>query len=320
MRNRLRRSEERGSLVGEIWSAKLASPVAFSPATFWLAVPEVQERFNRKASRGAGHWINYCVDKFLGDRVPVERMLSVGCGAGDLERHLAELGAFQHCDAWDLAADGVRRAQDAARAAGFPIAYAVRDISREPPAPAIYDAVWFNSSLHHVERLEEVCASVARALKPGGLLFLNEYIGPSVFAFPERQRQAIRAAFELIPARLRRSCASATPDVLVAPLVPTPAEVRAADPSEAVRSADIPRVLERDFEQLERNDAGGTLLQFVLNGIAGNFRSDDPESMRVLAMLLAIEDTLMDVQDLQSDFAIIVARPRACGPVGARRV
>jgi len=114
--------------VGETWSSKLASS-EFSAATFWLALPEVQERIDRKASRGTGHWVNYCVAKFLGSRVPVQRMLSIGCGAGELERHLAALGAFRHCDAWDLAEDGVRRAEEAAAAARLQhISYAVRDI------------------------------------------------------------------------------------------------------------------------------------------------------------------------------------------------
>jgi SAM-dependent methyltransferase len=306
-----------GRSVGEIWSSKLAS-ADFSAATFWLALPEVQERINRKASRGTGHWINYCVDKFVGSRRPVERMLSIGCGAGELERHLAALGAFRHCDAWDLAADGVRRAEEAAAAAGLHhVSYAVRDISRTALAPDSYDAVWFNSSLHHVEALEDVCAAVARSLKADGLLFINEYVGPSVFAFDARQRQAMRAAFELIPARLRRSCLAATREVLAEPLLPTPAAVRAADPSEAVRSAEIPAILERHFQIVERNDFGGTLLQFLLHGIAGNFRAEDPDSLRVLSMLFAIEDTLIDVKDLSSDFTVIVARPKRAADAAA---
>jgi hypothetical protein len=61
---------------------------------------------------------------------------------------------------------------------------------------------------------------------------------------------------------------------------------------------------------VECNPAGGTLLHFLLHGIAGNFRPEDPESMAVLDMLIRIERTLIDVGDLPSDFVLLAARRR----------
>lgn len=305
-----------GEETGELWSRKLQGD-SFTPELYWRRVPEVERRRVRLETGGSrdADWAEYCVREFLGGRTPVERMLSVGCGTGELERRLARLGAFRECDAWDVSEWAVQEARQLAAEEGIGnIRYDVRDITTVELAPDSYDAVWFENVLHHIEPLEAVCEKLARALKPDGWLFLNEYIGPSRFAFPPRQRELIRAAFALIPARYRLHREAGT--ILNSAAIPTPAEVEADDPTESVRSADIPGVVESWFDIAAFHESGGSLLQFLLNGIAGNFRDDDPESLRVLRMLLQLEDDLLEMGELRSDFAVIVARPRR--PVAPR--
>jgi hypothetical protein len=101
-----------------------------------------------------------------------------------------------------------------------------------------------------------------------------------------------------------------TGEVQPAPLLPDPREVAAQDPSEAVRSADILKVVGERLDVVARHDIGGGLLQFLLSGICGNFRPEDPGSMAVLDMLFGVEDALMAAGDLGSDFVLLVARAR----------
>ena len=63
------------------------------------------------------------------------------------------------------------------------------------------------------------------------------------------------------------------------------------------------------FEIVEYKPMDGSILQFLLADIAGNFA--DEEGRKLLDMLFIIEDTLMAVGDLGSDFAYIVAAPKA---------
>lgn len=296
-----------------VWSRLLASN-AFSRETYWLAVPAVQERYQRLATGGPpapAHWVLACLARFPAGRLPAANMLSLGCGTGTLELMLARHGAFRHCDAWDQAPGAIEQAREAAKEAGEErIDFAVRDVEREAIAVGAYDAVWFNSSLHHVTHLESVLDRVSRAIRPDGFLFLHEYIGPPRFALPERQRAAIRAAFALLPERLRHLGGDPGAPVLGAPLLPDPVAVEAADPSEAPRSHEIPAAVAERFELVARHDAGGSLLHFLLHGIAGNFRDDDAEAQRYLRLLFEIEDTLLASGELASDFTVIVARPR----------
>jgi SAM-dependent methyltransferase len=299
--------------VADLWSRKLDAGADFSSDVYWLAVPEVYRSYTRAATRGRREdsWVNDCVAEFLAGRTPLERMLSIGCGNGTLERHLQDLGAFRECDAWDIAPAAIETARRLARQEGRQgIHYEVRDANTPDflhGPEARYDAVWFNSSLHHIEALEPVCEAVARSLKPDGWLFVHEYVGPNVFRLTPRQKQVIRAAFDLIPERLRRTGPSTWAE---APAIPDPVQVAAVDPSEAIRSADILKVVGHYFDVVEQNPAGGTLLQFLLHGIAGNFRPEDPESMEVLDLLIRIERTLIGVGDLQSDFVLLAARRR----------
>jgi 2-polyprenyl-3-methyl-5-hydroxy-6-metoxy-1,4-benzoquinol methylase len=303
--------------VAQHWSDKLSDSGAFESDVYWLALPAVQEYYTRRATRGrrSDSWVNDCVETFLGPGLPVDRILSIGCGNGELERHLAMMGVFRHCEAMDISPGSIATARAQAAAAGLTnIDYRVTDANLLELPAASYDAVWFNSSLHHIAELERACFEVARSLRPGGWLFLNEYVGAPAFAFPPRQVEAIRAAFALIPPHLRRrSGADGQLSVDLSP-IPDPVAVAEADPSEAVRSDEILDVVHQYFEVVECNPAGGTLLQFVLNGIAGHFDRDAPEARAILDLLLQIESTLIDRGDLASDFVVLAARPRASLP------
>jgi len=301
--------------TADYWSDNLAGSNPFSPQLYWLAVPRVQRRFQRQACAGADHpsWVHYCVEAFVRPRTPLARMLSIGCGSGTLERELYALGAFVTCDAIDIAPGAIAQARQEARAIGAEAAihYRVEDVEHTPLAHQQYNAIWFNGSLHHVRALEAVCAQVRQALKPDGWLFFHEYVGANHFDFGATQRAAMAHAFGLIPQRYRRSfVAGHGGQVLDAVLMPDPREVARVDPSEAVRSSDILSVVRQHFDIVAENPCGGTLLQFVLHGIAGNFREEDPGSMVVLEMLFAIEDALITSGALRSDFVAVAARPK----------
>jgi hypothetical protein len=69
-------------------------------------------------------------------------------------------------------------------------------------------------------------------------------------------------------------------------------------------------VLSLYFDIIDRKPLGGSILQFLLDGIAGNFKADDPQDMEWLRLLFSIEDSLMEMREIDSDFAYIVARPK----------
>jgi SAM-dependent methyltransferase len=326
---------------------------------YWLELPAVQRRLSTKVS-GDPHtdWVAYTLENYMADRLPVDRCLSLGCGKGGLERQLAGMGTFTVCDAYDVAPGSVEEARRLATAQGCQhIRYEMADINYLELPAQTYDLVWVSGAMHHFEPLEYICAQMHQSLKPQGLLVLNEYVGPSRFQFPPRQREIIQAVLTLLPRRYRRLAPQRVEDELarspgrrnvdwllhrfvdkirdrelLATLqrrwasirasqqgndlfkttlsLPTVRDVIAADPSEAIRSQDILRVVAQFFEVVEIKELGGGLLQFLLDGIACNFSDDDPPAMEMLALLFEIEDRLMACGELKSDFVYLVARPR----------
>ncbi|MFZ2305977.1 MAG: class I SAM-dependent methyltransferase [Rhodoferax sp.] len=303
--------------TADYWSENTAGSNPFSPEVYWLAIPRVQSRFQRQAVAGLNYesWAHYCVGELLGARAPVARALSIGCGSGVFERELHRLQAFQQCDALDIAPGAIDLAVRDARATGIGnIHFRVQDVEHSVLPRGHYDAVWFNGSLHHIGALEAVCEQVRHTLKPDGWLFFNEYVGANHFGFDATQRAAIEHAFGLIPPRFRRAFSPGNRgQVQHAVPLPDPLEVARVDPSEAVRSADILNVVRQHFDVVVENRCGGSLLQFVLHGIAGNFREDDPDSMQILEMLFAVEDALIATGSLKSDFVAVAARPKSGG-------
>jgi SAM-dependent methyltransferase len=335
--------------IADYWSAQ--STWDEISGIYWSQVPLVKQRLHAKVS-GDPHtdWVDYTLQRHLAGRLPLSRCLILGCGRGGLERRLADSRAFAAFDAFDVASGSIAEARDCVRRAGYTnIRYRVQDANQVKLPLGHYDVVWSSGSVHHFERLEHVFVQVARALKPGGLFVLNEYVGPNRFQFPVLQRHIIQACWDLLPPHYREPVPAAlTRRVQVASRrqgliwvigrawdklrdgdllraiwrrlmlrlgkveagvrFPSARDVAATDPSEAVRSCEIVPLLRRHFQVIEFKPLGGSILQFLLQDIAGNFRDEVGE--RLLGMLFAIEDALMASGDLASDFVYIVAVPR----------
>lgn len=139
-----------------------------------------------------------------------------------------------------------------------------------------------------------------QAVLPAGLpqRLLDKWRDGDLLAAVGRRLRLLRAARAGAP--LEKSTAN----------LPTARSVIAVDPSEAVRSDEIVPLLRQYFDIVETKPLGGTILQFLLADIAGNFQQDETGA-QLLEMLFAIEDALIDAGHLDSDFAYIVAAPKA---------
>ncbi len=278
----------------------------------WLEHPLVRSRIQEKVAGRPNcdvyGWFLDLLDR-LGVERPVASALTLGSGDGRLERGLAPKRFARRHLGLDLSEGAVASATAAAAAAGLSqISYAVADLNHPVLPPAAFDVVLGVSSVHHVERLEELLAAVETALVPGGLLFLNEYVGPKRFQWSRRQRETAEHLLGLLPERYR--IVGAGGEVHRQPFAPSAEAVIAADPSESVRSDEIlPLVAER-FDILEHRDLGGTLLHLVLEGITRRFDPANPEDVRWLKLLFEAEDALIASGELTSDFAVVVARKR----------
>jgi SAM-dependent methyltransferase len=276
----------------------------------WMGSPVVRAYLNRLASGDPqSDWLGWAFDRWVRGRGL--EVLVLGCGEGWLERSIAGRPEIRGIDACDVAAEAVETAAATAREAGLDrLRYHVVDLNHEPlprpPGGGAYDLVIAHSVLHHVENLERCYRQIEAALIPGGLLLVNEYVGPRRFQFTDRQIEVIDGVLARLPAALRKS--AVTGGVYPRKPRPSEAEMIATDPSEAVRSDEVERFTRRFFEVLEEVDYGGTVLHHLLYDVVQNFTPGEPRHDRLLSAICLVEEALIGEGLLPSDFALAVAR------------
>jgi SAM-dependent methyltransferase len=160
------------------------------------------------------------------------------------------------------------------------------------------------NALHHFDHLGETLRLIVRALGPGGLLIMDEYVGPSRFQWASAQLRAANALVAALPEQHR-----ILPDGRIKRRVVRPSRLsmRLDNPSEAAESSDLMPALHRRFTVLEEHPYG-SILHLALRGIACNFLADDPDTARAIQACLAAEERALP--RLGADFVCAVCSPR----------
>jgi SAM-dependent methyltransferase len=233
--------------AAQFWDQQSVAPTHVN----WMGHQTVRDYINESISGSPHVWPISWFLQFIGER-RFGRALSIGCGTGPLERDLIRRGICQQIDAFDGSLGSIDVARKLADEEGFAsrIHYYIDDFN-EPKLPRnAYDAVFFHQSLHHVAKLEKLMAAILRTLRKDGLLYIDEYIGPSRFDWNDALIAPHREVFGRIPAELRLHD-------------PLPLPIQPDDPSEAIRSSEIMPQLARGFRLLVRRDYGGTILSVL---------------------------------------------------------
>ncbi len=290
--------------VAAAWSHTESQP------THWWDVPGMQARWNRLVTGDPEltprRWL---AESFLGDRTNLHG-LSVGCGTGARELDWARLGVFGRLDAIDLSEPRIDAARVAAREARLDgvVRFQVGDVLSFA-RPGSYDVIVAEQSLHHCAPMAKVMRRLARLLVPGGLLLLDEYVGPSRFQWTDAQLAAADELLQSLPDRYRVSAHGGHLREHV--VRPSLLSMKLRDPSEAVESADVLPQLERHFEVLVERGYGGNVLHLLFDGIAQNFREPDEQTRALLDGCFSFEDEFLQTNDLPHDFVVLAAKKRA---------
>lgn len=270
---------------------------------FWLAIDPVMHWVNRRVSGEERIWpLSWFQLSLPDDKLPVGEALSIGCGTGSLERELIRLATARHVTGIDISRASLKIAKELAQEASYKskITYDLSDaetwLSRlDRSAPL--DLIFFHASLHHIKRLEEVLELCGRALRQGdpGLLYLDEYIGPSRDEWSDGPLGFAAALFEHVPFEFRRFTQLRPP-------------VAYGDPTEMARSSEIEEVVRSKFEIVEYKPYYGNVVMPLVSGIRPNGLTDS-RVQTLLAEAMELEDYLIERELIEPMHAVIVGRP-----------
>lgn len=266
----------------------------------WTCHPFVLERLHRDIL-GANSPEEWFINTYIKGR-RLSRAMGVGVGTGGMEIRMLAHGAVEQFDLYEISQASLDRAREDARILNVEhrARYICEDFTRVSLEPNSYDLVTFSASLHHMDPLDRTLEAVFAALKPGGMLFAFEYVGPNRFNYPKEHTVIAERLYDVLDPSLKR-----WPSI---PLTwPKPEEVIAADPTEAAHSEEIPATLRRIFPRLDVKHTYGSLCFILFWGLNPDAIYETEKGRDLIRLVLELETALVESGRLPSYFDCMVA-------------
>ena len=243
--------------------------------SYWNELDLVQQYINQNAIGNKDTiWQIDLLSRFK-EYLPFKNALVIGCGNGWVERQLFDLGIGLHFEAFDISekylqtAKGKRENRD--------IKYFKADINNLKNLPiSYYDAIFNVGVLHHTFRLSHALWNLSRALKPNGLMFNFDYVGPAQNQYSDEHLAIMNNINMQLPKRFQSPHR----------FRPNKEDFAFGDPTEAINADLVRSTFDRFFDIIYQKDVnGGTAYQILVNNIQ-EFKKNDEESKKILNNLL----------------------------------
>jgi len=253
------------------------------------ALRQINERLCGERSAGWSGGMLRLVQDRCGDELPFGRGISVGGGTGGKEMELISAGIVQHMTIYELSSVRIERGQRLAEERDLTnqVTFVQSDAFAAETTMESYDIVHWDNSLHHMLDVPAAVDWSRAVLRPGGLFYMYDFVGPSRFQWtPEMLRLGTDVRRSLPPEYLidPNDPSRSVTDHFSAP--PSIESMIAKDPSEAADSDRILASVERTFPDAEIIPTGGVVYSMALNDIIHNFKWDPLDPLLVLLMLL----------------------------------
>lgn len=263
---------ERDVTAAGFWDAQVSKPQAVQ----WTEYPLVRRYINECTTDA---WWAYPTHGFKAGWAykPLARGLSIGCGTGGLERDLRWLRICEEVDAFDISPESIRLARERAEHDHLDhVNFIAADCEAIGYEHDRYDVVFFNGSLHHISDPAALLDRILPALRENGLLFLDDYVGPSRNEWPQEDLSHADEAYQTLPEHWR-----------TAERVRPPFD--SSDPSEMIASSTILPAVKARFDLEWERPYWGNLLFPVLCHVSEAARNDEA----ILAGLIERERELV---------------------------
>jgi len=234
-----------------------------------------------------------------------DRGLSLACGSGRAERNAMAAGICTSFHGIDLAADAVEEARREAERQGLNITYSVDDLNSINLEPDSFDLVITQNCLHHVLQLEHLADEIHRALRPGGVLWIQDYIGETQCQYSDKRLEIANAVLSLLPEKLRTNRATGT----VRQTITRPIPGDDISPFEAIRSADIMPVFLERFDVVEKRDSGGIIRLLLPLGAKSDY-TENEDTRTVYELLHYLDQMLIREGILEPSGIQCLLRPK----------
>lgn len=280
-------------LVGKHWSsiAPLLNLVGEPQRIRWWQHPPIRRHMRQsvygRPLEGFCAGLNTRYRGLIGNRLPLERGSPLGGENGLKEMALLKAGIVKRFDVFELAETRIATEREIAARQHLEaqISFNYGNAFQDLDQTVSYDLVHWNNALHHMLDVERAIEWSWQLLTPGGLLYMDDFVGPTHFGWTEQMLLAASAVRQSLPDRLLvdpRNPAALLPRVLKKV---DPEKLKQSDPSEAADSSRILDCATRRFLGAKVVLTGVVSYSLTLLSVLANLTEEDQPLHRRLLML-----------------------------------
>jgi ectoine hydroxylase-related dioxygenase (phytanoyl-CoA dioxygenase family)/SAM-dependent methyltransferase len=237
------------------------------------------------------------------------RAVSVGCGNAYHELKLLEAGVVEHFVVYELSETRAAEARASADRLGLSerLRVKVTDAFAADDEEG-FDLVYWKDALHHMFDAAAAVRWSHDVLRPGGVFFMNEFVGPTRMQFTERQLDLAEMVRRALPDHFLLDPMNPGERVVLRRVPPTVQGMLQADPSECADSSNILPAAKLVFSDLEVIPTGGIAYVLALKDILTNI--DEERDAALLRSLMLADDLCIEAGETLHAVAC-ARRPRA---------
>ena len=268
---------------------------------YWNDHPLCKEQLARLVSAGLNEKPVWCVEHFREvflQNKPAAKALFLNCGNGWVEREFFDHGIVSSAVAFDYSPDLLAQAEDLRQ--GRDIEYFQADCNTLWFPDNTFDLVVNVAAMHHVQRIDRMNQVIARSLKPDGLFFNWDYVGPHRNQYGATAWSKMQEINACLPEGFQAE-----------PFIhPDLDSMLVADPTEAIHSELSLECFDRYFYSLERKDVFGGIAYQIMHNNHELFVEGLDVAQDSVSFLLSCDELAGATQSAPLLFSYYVGRPK----------
>lgn len=284
--------------IGEYWSGAVHKESQAGLKLRWWQSPFIVRHINLRVCGqpvdGMSHGLMLRARQLLDGRV-LGKGVSVGCGNAAKELDLIQSGLVECFDLCEFSEARIAEARARAEKLGLSdrIRFIQGDAFEQVTGCDQYDLVHWNNALHHMFDAEEAVRWSHWVLKPGGLFYMDDFVGPTRFQWSDLALNLATHVRLMLDARFLANPRKPDDRLPTDIRRPNPDKLKAVDPSEAADSGRILDSIRSHFPAVEIIATGGIVYHMALSDILHNF--DEERDRTTLELLMFIDDLCADL-------------------------
>jgi SAM-dependent methyltransferase len=239
--------------------------------------------------------------------------LTLGCGAGRLERALIQEGVCHRLHGIDISEKAITAAREIAKEQKLPLTYEVADLNSVPLPEKTFDLVAAQTSLHHVLFLEQIAEQVWRSLKNDGYLWIHDFIGETQWQYDPKRLSITNQILAILPEKFRKNKINGR----LTTQLKRPEPGTLGSPFESIRSSEIIPIFERWFTIEWKLEFNAFLHLVAPPGTRAAYVEND-NTRALFEALLLLDDFCIEEKIVQPTGGQYLMRPKPVNEIPAK--